>query len=302
MQAIQLPSLEDHVRALPADAARRDRQLHRLVDLYASTEALAALQTEARRNADGPLTTALVSAAAVMGERLGLANDPAAFDRLRNAVTAPDFLARFSTLVGELRRTASTCADSGACTVATALELWSWTMDYFCKGYGARPESISQVIDELAEAIAPLLAARSFALDVATQVPKDGDLAIDLARVNAARASAQTGATCAELVFGYRRHLTWDAEGCATCYGGDDVDELEAFMPGIASGARMTASVVEADGSHAAKAGPCARFDGLDTFVRLRTKLDGCLTGTRFARDRAAASIARTIAATEGRA
>jgi hypothetical protein len=111
--------------------------------------------------------------------------------------------------------------------------------------------------------------------------------------VYAAHASALTAAACAELVFGYRRHLVWDAEGCATCYVSDDLDELEAFMPGIASGAGTTIDVIGADGSHPAKRGPCARVDGLEVFMRLRSRLDACLSGSRIAKDRAAATMAR---------
>ncbi len=130
----------------------------------------------------------------------------------------------------------------------------------------------------------------------------------DLWHVYAAHAAAQVGATCAELVFGYRRHLVWDAEGCATCYDADELDGHEAMVPGFASGARMSADVIEADGSHSAKAGPCASFNGLDRFTQLRHRMDGCLTGARIARDRAAAAIARFAADTavsttsEGRA
>jgi hypothetical protein len=117
----------------------------------------------------------------------------------------------------------------------------------------------------------------------------------DLCHVYLAHASASAAAACAELVFGYRRHLRWDAEGCAACFGGDELDDLEALMPGIASGARMSADVVEADGSHPAKAGPCASFEGVDGFMRLRHKIDGCLTGARIAKERAAVTIANRI-------
>jgi hypothetical protein len=144
-----------------------------------------------------------------------------------------------------------------------------------------------------------LLAARSLALDVGRAAPAiavDLDLRTDLCHVHAAHAAATAGSTCAELVFGYRDHPRWDAAGCAACYGGDELDELEGIIPGVASGARAAGDVVEADGSHAAKAGPCARFEGVDTFVRLRARLDGCLTGARFARDRAAARLAASCA------
>jgi hypothetical protein len=117
----------------------------------------------------------------------------------------------------------------------------------------------------------------------------------DLCHVYAAHASVSAGATCAGLVFGYRCHLTWDAEGCATCYSSDDLDDLEAVIPGIASGARATIDIIEADGSHPAKRGPCARFDGVEPFVRLRERQDGCLSGARIAKERAAAAIAGRV-------
>ena len=43
------------------------------------------------------------------------------------------------------------------------------------------------------------------------------------------------------------------------------------------------------------KAGPCVHFDGMDEFVRLRTKLDGCLTGCRLAKDRAAEALTQVM-------
>ncbi len=43
------------------------------------------------------------------------------------------------------------------------------------------------------------------------------------------------------------------------------------------------------------KAGPCVRFEGVETFVRLRTKLDGCLTGCRLAKDRAADALTQVM-------
>jgi hypothetical protein len=340
MPAIELPSLADHVRSLPAEGAGRDRQLQRFVDLYASNEAAAALRVAAASTDEGVLAGVLKSADAVLASGLadrGLSTDDAAVrDRLRDAVVSPEFLSLLPDWIRELRQVASSRPDTGACTVASALDLWSWTMKHFRTGEGegtdndacATPgmsarESASQAIDELADALCPLLAARCLALDLTTRtvegsldgrgsfaalhppgVPpaQDDTLRSDLCHVHAARASALAGAACAELVFGYRRHLVWDAEGCAACYAGDELDDLEALMPGIASGARMTTDVVEADGSHPEKAGPCARFDGVDTFMRLRNRLDGCLTGARIAKDRAAAAIARSMAAAaEGR-
>ena len=53
--------------------------------------------------------------------------------------------------------------------------------------------------------------------------------------------------------------------------------------------------MIEADGSHPAKAGPCARTDGLEPFLRMRAKLDGCLTGARLAKDRAAENLTKVM-------
>jgi hypothetical protein len=301
----QFPSLAHHVRTLPADAAVHDRRLLRFTESRASAEAAAALQAAAVRvrGDAGVLASALTSASAVCGAGLedhGLpAGDAAACDRLRDAVASPDFLALLPGWIRELREIASFRPGTGACTLATALELWSWAMRHFRTGEGARGEWAPQAVDELAEALQPLLAARCLALEVAAEAAVgtsvDLELRTDLCHVHAAHAAALAGATCAELVFGYRRHLAWDAEGCAACYGGDELDELELVMPGIASGARAVGDVVEANGSHPAKAGPCARFDGVETFTRLRRRLDGCLTGARLARDRAAAVLAHAV-------
>ena len=89
----------------------------------------------------------------------------------------------------------------------------------------------------------------------------------DLCHVQAARAAGEVGRVCAELVFGYNRHPAWDTEGCATCYQADDLECMEALIPGIASLARGYTDVIEHDGAHASKAGPCVRFDGLEQFA-----------------------------------
>ena len=84
----------------------------------------------------------------------------------------------------------------------------------------------------------------------------------DLCHVQTARAAGEVGRICAELVFGYNRHPAWDDEGYARLLPGqDELDALEGLIPGIASAAPPTSSTV--DGSHPAKAGPCAGFDGL---------------------------------------
>ena len=64
-----------------------------------------------------------------------------------------------------------------------------------------------------------------------------------------------------------------------------------ASCPASASVPASLGDVLEADGSHANKAGPCVRFAGLYEFMRRRSKLDGCLTGARLAKDRAARDL-----------
>ena len=255
MPAIELPTIT------------RERQLHRLVDTYAATEAATALRKASTHE------HAVVAAQALKA----IAADDV--DGFVDAVTAPEFVGLVPLWIRELRELASKKPETGACTVATALKLWLWTMKHFRAGDAVRAE--------LAQALSPLLAARAFALESA----KDGQTQRDLSFVYAAHTAAAAGATCAELVFGYRRHLIWDAEGCAACYDADELDELEGFIPGIASGARTEIDVIESNGSHPKKAGPCAKFDGLDEFLRLRRRLDGCLTGARVAKDRAAAAL-----------
>lgn len=296
MQATAFPTLAEEVRKLPSQGARRDRQVHRIIDTYAAAEAVAALHraAESARVAGGIAATVLTSADAILEGADASLGD--ARELLLVAVTSREFQALLPAWMRELREVAAACPDTGACTVATALKVWSWSMQHL--------RATPQAIDELVDTLCPLLAARSLALEFkGSGSVTEAGLRRDLSHIYAARVSALAGGTCAELVFGYRRHLVWDAEGCAACYAADELDDLEAIIPGMASGARTTPDVIEADGSHAAKEGPCVRFDGVDTFMKMRNRLDGCLTGARIAKDRAAAAIVRsTINTLEGNA
>ena len=62
-----------------------------------------------------------------------------------------------------------------------------------------------------------------------------------------------------------------------------------------ASSARSVSDVAEENQTHPLKAGPCVKFAGLEDFVRLRAKLDGCLTGCRLAKDRAAEALTKVM-------
>ena len=119
---------------------------------------------------------------------------------------------------------------------------------------------------------------------------------MDLCHLQSARAAGEVGRICAELVFGYNPHPAWTSESCNACYASDEVDALEGIIPGIASMARSVSDVTESGQEHAAKAGPCVQCsNGLEAFVRLRSKLDTCLTGARLAKDRAAEALAQVM-------
>jgi hypothetical protein len=160
----------------------------------------------------------------------------------------------------------------------------------------------------LADALGWLLAARQFVLDVIELDTKgDANPALadglagtvgfftDLCHVQTARAAGEVGRVCAEIVHGYNRHPAWDETSCHACYCAEELETLEGIIPGIDGSARAYADVSEEGGSHPLKAGPCVRFDGLETFVRLRARLDGCLTGCRLAKDRAAEALTKVM-------
>ena len=70
---------------------------------------------------------------------------------------------------------------------------------------------------------------------------------------------------------------------------------MEGIIPGIDGSARAYGDVTEANETHPRKAGPCVSFKGYETFARLRLKLDGCLTGARLAKDRAAEALTKVM-------
>ncbi len=233
---------------------------------------------------------------------------PEAVQRRQLSVTMADelFLAQFRNWIGEMREVASTHPGTGACTLGTAMQMWLWSLEHLQKASDAEGSRLYQssrhgVTFPLADALCWLLAARYQILDVleleAAGGADPGTLAFftDLCHVQSARAAGEVGRICAELVFGYNRHPAWDAEGCASCCHAEDLDAMEGMIPGIASMAREYTDVIESDGGHPAKAGPCARFEGYEQFSRLRVRMDGCLTGAHLAKDRAAEALMRVM-------
>jgi hypothetical protein len=223
------------------------------------------------------------------------------------------FLEQFRQWTREMRIIANDHPGTGACALATAMQMWLWTLHHLQKasdadGTGLYHSARQGVTFPLADALCWLLASRSQILDV-MELGKVGpshataseglpgllNFLTDLCHVQCAHAAGEVGRVCAELVYGYNRHPTWDSEGCASCYQAGDLDVMESLIPGIASAARGYSDVVEADGGHTAKAGPCARFEGLEHFTHLRVRMDGCLTGSRLAKDRAADALTKVM-------
>jgi alkylation response protein AidB-like acyl-CoA dehydrogenase len=240
---------------------------------------------------------------------------PEAVQRRQLSVTMADdlFLAQFKEWIREMRVIANEHPGTGACALATAMQMWLWTLHHLQKTPDADGSKLYQgsrqgVTFPLADALCWLLASRCQILDLLGLQKKGPELATapeslpgtiafltDLAHVQAARAAGEVGRVCAELVFGYNRHPAWDTEGCASCYKADELEAMESLIPGISSLARGYTDVIEADGSHPAKAGPCVRFEGLDQFSRLRVRMDGCLTGSQLAKDRAAEALTKVM-------
>jgi len=240
---------------------------------------------------------------------------PESVQRRQLTLTMTDevFLAQFEIWISEMRHVAARRPGTGACALATAMELWLWTLQHLQRatapdGAALYDGARQGVTFPLADALCWLLASRCQILDVleleaegpgsptlAEALPGLVQFMTDLCHVQAARAAGEVGRVTAELVFGYNRHPTWDAEGCAGCYGADDLADLESLIPGIESTAGAYSDVIAADGTHRPKAGPCVRTAGLDDFLRLRRRMDGCLTGSRLAKDRAADSLTKVM-------
>jgi hypothetical protein len=240
---------------------------------------------------------------------------PEAVQRLQLSITMTNelFLAQFRQWITDLRRIAAERPGTGACALATAMKLWLWTLSHVQKttdadGGRLYHKSRQGVTFPLADALCWLLAARQFILDVIEleqQGPANLALAeglpgyvtffTDLCHVQSARAAGEAGRICAELVTGYNRHPAWDEASCQACYSADELTSLEGIIPGIDGAARGHADVSEVGEAHPSKAGPCAKFDGLEAFVRLRARLDGCLTGCRLAKDRAAEALTKVM-------
>jgi alkylation response protein AidB-like acyl-CoA dehydrogenase len=236
---------------------------------------------------------------------------PEAVQRLQLSITMTNelFLAQFKQWTADLKRISSERPGTGACALATAMQLWLWTLQHAQSATDADGAKLYHktrqgVTFPLADALCWLLAARQFILDVIELEKKGADnpalagglagtvaFFTDLCHVQAARAAGEVGRICAEIVHGYNRHPAWDEASCRACYGAEELTALEGIMPGLDASARAYSDVSEPGQAHPPKAGPCVKGEGLEGFITLRAKLDTCLTGCRLAKDRAAEAL-----------
>ncbi len=237
---------------------------------------------------------------------------PEAVQRRHLTVTMTNelFLAQLRSWIVEMRHIASDRPGTGACTLASGMRLWLWTYEHLQEAKDAYGQKLYQgprqgVTFPLADALAWLLAARSQILD-AIELERKGpenpvvaeglagtlQFFTDLCHVQAARAAGEVGRICAELVYGYNRHPAWDDKSYKACYQAEDLESLEGAIAGIAG---CATDFVEIGGGHPDKAGPCPVCEGLHDFAALRMKLDGCLTGARLAKERAAEALSKVM-------
>jgi alkylation response protein AidB-like acyl-CoA dehydrogenase len=230
--------------------------------------------------------------------------------QLTVTMTSEVFLALFRTWIKEMRGIASERPGTGACTLASAMTLWLWTLDYLQRSTDPGGNKLYHgqrqgVTFALADALCWLVASRTQILDVLELEARGPDDPVaaeglegtaqflsDLCHTQAAAAAGEVSRICGELVYGYNRHPSWDEEEHRSCFLAGELDELEGTMPGISA---MALDVLGADGSHPRKAGPCASCAGSAEFLRLQSKLTTCLSGCRLAKDRAAETVGKVM-------
>lgn len=230
--------------------------------------------------------------------------------QLTVTMTSEVFLAEFRSWIFEMRHIASTHPGTGACTLASAMQMWLWTLNHLQTATDPAGNRLYHgqrqgVTFPMADALCWLLASRCQILDVlelesrglSDPLVSEGlegtvQFLSDLCHTQAAQAAGEVSRICAELVFGYNSHPSWDEEGCAGCYQAQELDDLEQTMPGISA---FAVDVVASNGSHPQKAGPCAGCACNSDFLRLQNKLCACLSGSRLAKDRAAETVSKVM-------
>jgi alkylation response protein AidB-like acyl-CoA dehydrogenase len=230
--------------------------------------------------------------------------------QLTVTMTSDVFLAQFRAWTAQMRSIASDHPGTGACTLASAMNLWIWTLNYLQRStdpdggklYHGQRQGVTFA---LADALCWLLASRYQILDVLELEARGGDDSVvaeglagtvqflsDLCHTQAAQAAGEVSRICGELVFGYSPHPSWRDEAHKGCFLSSELDFYEETMPGITA---FAVDVLQSDGSHPQKAGPCATCVGSSEFLRLQNKLSTCLSGCRLAKDRAAETVGKVM-------
>jgi alkylation response protein AidB-like acyl-CoA dehydrogenase len=199
--------------------------------------------------------------------------------QLSVTMTSEVFLAVFRSWIVEMRKIAAARPGTGACALATGMELWLWTLEHLQKtadalGIKLYSGNRQGVTFPMTDALCWLLASRFQMLDVleleakgpehlaaAEGLPGLVNFFTDLCAVQAAAAAGEAARICAELVYGYNELPACTDENC-TCGKADESGAAAAVM---------------------------------EPFIYLRMKLDASLSGARLAKDRAAEALAQVM-------
>ncbi len=211
-----------------------------------------------------------------------------------------------------MRDIASSRPGTGACTLASAMQMWSWTLHHLQKATDAEGKKLYQ--GQRQGVTFPH--DRCALLDARLALPDSRCNGIGRPRRRrsrhsrwAARNRAIPSATfaayrprmppgevsriCAELVFGYNQHPAWDEEGRKRCFSACELGEFEETMPGISA---FAMDVLAEDGSHPHKAGPHARVaKGAENFWNFRTSSAAASVAHVWPRDRAAETVSSVM-------
>jgi alkylation response protein AidB-like acyl-CoA dehydrogenase len=206
---------------------------------------------------------------------------PEAVQRRQMTVTMVNevFLAQFRLWIAEMRKIASKHPGTGACTLASAMKMWLWSLDYLQSATDPKGSKLFHgqrqgVTFAMADALSWLLASRYQILDVIELETRGGDDPVaseglegtvqflsDLCHTQVAAAAGEVSRICTELVFGYTEHPEWNDDDEKAC----------------------------------CKAGPCPDVTSFNEFLHLQNKVARCLTGSRLAKDRAAETVSKVM-------
>lgn len=191
----------------------------------------------------------------------------------------PIFLAKFKLWTQEMQELAHKKPNTGACTLAAAMQVWQYTYDYLQNNKDANGKPLYHSKRQgatfpLADALCWLLAVRYFYLDVLELEEKgpmnpvvaegiEGTMGFytDLVTIQSTRAAGEVTRICTELLYGYVEHKACDSACCSDV----DFDGLNKV------------------------------FDGAEEFARLKMRVDHCMAGSKLAKDRAAAALTQVM-------